>query len=180
MMERIRMIGDHWLDLIIGTAFWCVLWGGIAVTNVLGGILAIIIVLWFFPMPVGKRELTFRPLAFAWLILCFCFDVVKSSIEVSWYAIRPAPQPEGSIIAVPLESRSDLFLTITAAFITLIPGSVVVEAQRSTSTLFLHAFGAGTEEEVRKAKRAAFLQEQRVLRALAPRDVLREVKERTS
>ena len=82
--------------------------------------------------------------------------------------------PPASVIAVQLASRSDLFLTGTGVLSTLIPGSVVVEAQRATGTLFLHVIGPGTEDEVEKARQSVLAQEKRLLLALARREVLEE------
>src|SRR5699024_5299626 len=96
-----------------------------------------------FPMPPTGRELTVRPLRLSYFLVRFLYDLTVSSVEVGWYALRPAPQPPGSVIAVTMASRSDLFLTATAVLSTLIPGSVVVEAQRATGTLFLHVIPAG-------------------------------------
>lgn len=162
------------LNVVGLVTFWCLLWGGLSVKNVLGGLLVALLVVWLFPMPSTGREIALHPIGFVRFLLRFLYDLVVSSIQVGWYAIRPAGQPPSSVIAVQMASRSDLFLTGTGILSTLIPGSVVVEAQRSTGTLFLHVIGAGTEEEVDAAKQRVRDQEERLLRALATRDILEE------
>ena len=160
MSARLRALPGHWFEILIGTIFWCLLWGGLSPSDVLGGAAAAALVVLLFPLPRVARELTIRPWPLA--------------LQVAWYALRPAGAPASSVIAVRLRSRSDLFLTATGMLCTLIPGSVVVEAQRSTGTLFLHAFGAGTPEAVEEARRRTLEQEERVLRALARREELEE------
>lgn len=172
MIRRLRDLRHNVVGILGAVVVWCLLWGGFSASDILGGLAAVVLVYLIFPMPSPGREITVRPLAFLSLLGIFLFDLVKSSIEVGWYAVRPGPQPASSVIAVPMASRSDLFLTGTAILSTLIPGSVVVEAQRSTGTLFLHIIGAGTEAEVERARQRAVDQEARLLRALARREVL--------
>ncbi len=174
MIQRLADLRRSGLGLLGAVAFWCLLWGGIDLKNVLGGLVAAVLVFLLFPMPSPGREITLRPWAALVFLVRFLVDLVFSSIQVGWYAIRPAAQPPSSVVAVTLASRSDLFLTFTAVLCTLIPGSVVVEAQRSTGTLFLHAFGAGTEEQVEDVKKRTREQEERLLRAFARREVLEE------
>lgn len=174
MTGRLRALPGHWFEILGGTVFWCLLWGGISPSDVLGGLVATSLVVLVFPLPRVARELTLRPVAFVVLGVRFLVDLVVSALQVAWFALRPAGAPPSSIIAVRLRSRSDLFLTATAVLSSLIPGSVVVEAQRSTGTLFLHVLGARTPADVEVARRRTLEQEERVLRALARREELEE------
>lgn len=169
-----RALGQHWLGILAGTLFWCLLRGSVAPLDLVGGLLAASLVFLLFPMPPTSRELALRPVALVRLGARFLVDVIVSSIQVSIQALTPGPPPRSSIVAVQLASRSDLFLTLTAMLCTLIPGSVVVEAQRSTGTLFLHAFAAHSEEAVQEVREQTLAQERRLLRALARRSVLEE------
>lgn len=174
MNPRLRIALSNGVGLLVAVAFWCLLWGEVSAKSLLGGLAVALLVRAVFPMPPMGHELMLRPWPFVVFVVRFAADVVISALQVAWYAIRPAPQPPGSVIAVQMRSRSDLFLTLTAVLSTLIPGSVVVEAQRSTGTLFLHVIGAGTLEEVEEARRRVHEQELRALRALASRTVLEE------
>ena len=174
MRRRILDLPKNWMGLLVAITFWCMLWGGVDLKNVLGGVLAATLVFVLFPMPPTGHEITLRPLRFVYLVGVFLFDMVKSAIEVSWYSIRPAPQPLNSVIAVRLASRSDLFLTGTGMLSTLIPGSVVVEAQRATGTLFLHVIAAEDEQQAEQARQRVLEQEKRLLWALARPEVLEE------
>lgn len=174
MMRRLRELPGHWVEILGGTVFWCLLWGVFTPSDVLGGLLAATLVVVAFPLPRVARELTLRPIGFVVLTVRFLADMVRSALEIAWYSVRPAGAPASSVVAVRLRSRSDLFLTATGMLCTLIPGSVVVEAQRSTGTLFLHAIGADSEEAVERVRVQTLAQEERVLRALARRSELEE------
>ncbi|MFC0673990.1 Na+/H+ antiporter subunit E [Brachybacterium hainanense] len=174
LVRRARTLPLNWMGLLVSLAFWCLLWGGVSVKNVLGGLVVALLVFLLFPMPPTGHEIRVRPLRLVVGVLRFLADLAVSAVQVAWFAVRPGPPPPCSVVAVTLASRSDLFLTAVAMLATLIPGSVVVEAQRSTGTLFLHVIGAGTEEEVEAARRRVLEQEKRLLLALARRDVLEE------
>lgn len=172
MRQRIADLRGHWLDIPLAVLFWCLLWGGFSLQDILGGLLAAVLVYLVFPMPTFGTEFALRPIAFVWFVVKFLMDLVASAVQIGWYSIRPAPEPGASVIAVEMASDSDLFLTFTAALSTLIPGSVVVEAQRGTGTLFLHVIGAETPQEAEIARQRVRDQEARLLKALARRSVL--------
>lgn len=172
--RRFKDLRHSWIWALVSVALWCLLWGGVDLKNVLGGIAVAVLVFVLFPMPPTGHELTLRPVRFLLFAARFLFDVVVSAVQVGYYSIRPGPQPPSSVIAVRMASRSDFFLTFTGVLCTLIPGSVVVEAQRATGMLFLHTFNAGTQEEVEKARAQVRAQEERLLWAVGRREVLEE------
>lgn len=174
MRRRLRELPHNLFWVVAAVTFWCLLWGGVDLKNVLGGLLVALLVFVLFPMPPLGHELTLRPLRFAYFLGRFVFDLTKSAIEVGWWAIRPAPQPPSSVVAVQMASRSDFFLTGTGVLCTLVPGSVVVEAQRATGMLYLHVIGAGTPEEVEAARERSRAQEERLLWAVGRRELLEE------
>ncbi|GAP78477.1 MULTISPECIES: Na+/H+ antiporter subunit E [Brachybacterium] len=172
--RRFRDLRRSWLWVLTAVALWCLLWGGVDLKNVLGGALVAVLVFVLFPMPPTGHELTLRPVRFTLFVLRFLTDCAISAVQVGWFAVRPGPQPPSSVIAVQMASRSDFFLTFTGVLCTLIPGSVVVEAQRATGTLFLHTFNAGTPEAVEKARESVRAQEERLLWAVGRREILEE------
>jgi multicomponent Na+:H+ antiporter subunit E len=58
-----------------------------------------------------------------------------------------------AVVAVPLRSHSDLMVTATGHVISLIPGSLVVEVDRSTSTLYIHGLNVRNESDIAKLRR---------------------------
>ncbi len=172
--RRLRDLRGAWMWILAAVALWCLLWGGIDLKNVLGGAMVAVLVFVLFPMPPTGHELTLRPVRFLLFVLRFLLDCSVSAVQVGWFAVRPGPQPPSSVIAVRTASRSDFFLTFTGVLCTLVPGSVVVEAQRATGTLFLHTFNAGTPEAVEKARRDVLAQEARLLWAVGRREILEE------
>jgi len=152
------------------TVVWLALWGTVTPLLVVGGVLVAVLVCLVFPLPPIDLAARVRPVALAALVGRFLVDVVRASIQVSGVVLRRRPV-RNAVVAVDLESSSDFVLTLVAAMLSLVPGSVVVEARRSTHTLFLHVLDVPDREAVEGFRRDALDLEQRVLRALPPRDL---------
>ena len=164
---RAWRLASQWPGLLVLTTLWIMLWGDLSWANVLGGLALAVLVVTVFPLPPIATHGTLRPRPFLALASWFVADLVVASFEVAWMALRPAPPPRGGVVGVRLHNLNDVFLTMTAELVSLVPGSVVVDAQRRTGMLYLHVLdlaGSGGTEGVR-AKTLAL--EARVLRAFA-------------
>ena len=72
--------------------------------------------------------------------------------------------PRSSIVRVQLRSRSDLYLTVTAEQVSLVPGTIVLEAHRASSTLYLHVLGATDDAAIAAAVQGVLDAEARAIR----------------
>lgn len=160
--------------VVVLTLAWVLLWGDLSIANVASGALIGIVVTAVFPLPPIVFEGRVRPIAMARLIGWFVADLVRASVQVTTLALRFGHEPRNAVIQVDLRSRSDLYLTITAELVTLVPGSVVIEVRRSTSTLFIHVLGVRHDADVERARADALAVEERVVRALASETELAE------
>ena len=147
------------------TVVWVALWGSLSVFNVVGGVLVAVVVCVVFPLPPLRMSVRVRPLRLAWLVLHFLADVVAASAEVSWKTMQFHRQPRNAVIEVDLKTHSDFVLTVVAEMVSLVPGSLVVEARRSTHTLFLHVLDVGDVAGVDKFRAQVFALERRVVLA---------------
>jgi multicomponent Na+:H+ antiporter subunit E len=147
------------------TVVWVALWGDLSVFNVVTGLLVAVAACLVFPLPRLTLHLHVRPLWLAWLILHFLADVVVASAQVAWITLQFHRQPRNAVIEVQLRTPSDLVLTIVGEMTSLVPGSLVVEARRSTHSLFLHVLDAQNQAGVDKMRREVFSLERRIVLA---------------
>ena len=162
--RRFRSVQTHvvlWLSVV-----WVAAWGDISIANLLGGLLVGAAVCFVFPLPPLRMQLQVRPLRLAWLVVHFFGSVIVASVQVSLLTLRLRRVPRNAVIEVDLRTASDFVLTVVAELTSLVPGSIVVEARRSTHTLFLHVLDAGNEEGVERMRRQTFALERRVVLAL--------------
>ena len=70
---------------------------------------------------------------------------------------------------MPLRTDDDLIMTHTAVTASLIPGSLIVEADRDRRILYLHVIGVRIDEDVERSARACCGWEARIVRAVGSR-----------
>lgn len=148
------------------TVVWVALWGDLSFANVLGGLAVALLVTVVFPLPPVRMKLRLRPHWLLWLAVRFVVDVVVASAQVSWLTLTLRRDPRNALIAVRLRTDSELVLTLVGEMTSLVPGSVVVEARRTTRTLYLHVLDARDEEGIERMRRRTLALERRVVMAL--------------
>lgn len=156
-----------WLALM-----WVLLWGTLSWANVLAGLLIGVLVTGGLRMSAVEFHGRLHPTAALRLVAVFLVDLVRASFQVAFAALRPGFRPRSAVVGVQLRSHSDLYLTLTAELVSLVPGSVVVEAHRLTGRLYLHVLDVDLSGGVEGARQGVLDQEERVLRAFASADEL--------
>lgn len=154
----------QWPMIVWLTLVWAALWDSFSPMILVSGVLVGVVVCLVFPLPPLRAAPRINPWAVLVLLGRFVVDVVVASVQVVAITLRPGPV-RSSVIEVDLTTDSDLVLTAVGELVSLVPGSVVVEARRSTHTLFLHVIDATDQDDVDRARRQVLEQEQRVLRA---------------
>lgn len=145
---------------------WCAFWRDVSVANLLSGAALGVLVQWAFPLPPLRFHGTLRPVALLAMLGVFLWQMLRASVDVARQVLRVRRDPAPAVVAVDLESSSDFVLTLTALVVGLIPGSIVVEARRSTHTLFLHVLDAGDAAGVERERRRVLAVERGVTRVL--------------
>lgn len=148
---------------------WVLLWDRVSWGNVVNGLLVGLFVTYAFPLPSIEYSGRLRPHRVALLIGQFLVDLVGASWQVMRLAFGRR-RPRNAVIEVQLRSRSDFYLTLTAELVALVPGSVVVDARRSTSMLYLHLLDVERPGTIERQRAHVLAVERRVVRALGSRE----------
>lgn len=159
------------LPMVVGlTLIWVLLWGGLSPTILVGGVLTSVLIVTVFPFPKAPWTWVIRPWPTLVLASRFLWDLVRASVEVSWFALRPSGPPPSAILRVALRTRSELVMTITSELVCLVPGSLLVELVPEEGAIYLHVMDAHTPERVAAFHQSVLDQEERVVKAFAPRE----------
>lgn len=161
-MSRLRR--HPWLLLWL-TLVWVGLWGSVTAANVLGGVVVAVVLVAALPLNQVDTSGVVRPLALLRFLAYFAADLVKASVQVTALVLRPRVQLRQAVVAVPVRGASDALLTLLANAISLTPGTLTLEVDRPSSTLYVHALdigpGAGAvaqlRSDIRKVERLAIL-----------------------
>lgn len=146
--RRPRLLRVAWLTLV-----WVLLWGTFSWANLLGGIVVAVAVLVLFPLPAVSSGGELRPLGLLRVVLDVARDLAVSSVQVAWQSVRPGPPPRSSIVAVEVPDDSELLMALLVECLSLVPGSVVVEASVAERTLWAHVLGADDEAAIARFRR---------------------------
>jgi len=164
------------LPLLVGlVVLWMFLWNQLTVLSLVSGVVVALLVTRVFFLPPVELSGRFN---LGWAVVFlgrFLFDLVVASVEVAWKAVRPAGVRSNAIVAVQLHTRSDFIMTLVAEAVSLVPGSLVVEADRERSILYMHALAVEDADGVEEVRASVLGFEKRIARALGSEDDLRRI-----
>ncbi|MBQ1024818.1 Na+/H+ antiporter subunit E [Micromonospora sp. C95] len=158
-------------------AVWVLLWGTLSWANIIGGLVVAVVLLAVFPLPPVTFAGRIHPLPMLRFWLHFLRDLVVASAQVAWLAMRVGHPPRSAIIAARLRVNTDLNLTLTAEALSLLPGSLILEADRRTGTLYVHVLGVTDKAEVERFRRGVLELEARIIEAIGSAEELRRIRE---
>jgi multicomponent Na+:H+ antiporter subunit E len=177
-MSRKRISLRQELPLLVWlVAVWGALWQDFSPGNLLfGALIAVVVARLFYlpPVELGGRFNVLHAVPFA---LTFLAKVVAASFQVMYLAVAKGPKVVSAVVAVPLRSHSDLLVTATGHVISLIPGSLVVEVDRSTSTLYIHGVNVRNAEDAAKLRREVRDAEAGLIRIMGTHEELSALKQ---
>jgi multicomponent Na+:H+ antiporter subunit E len=153
-----------WLVLV-----WILLWGTVSVANILSGLAIALLITLLLPLPVVPVEGRVHPLSLLRLIAVVAYELVLSSLQVAWLALKPGPPPLTAVLRAHLAIKSDLVLALAVNIITLIPGSIVLEIDQVRRMIYVHVLDVGSDRAVQRFYRQ-IAQMERLLVATFERD----------
>ncbi|WP_295013630.1 Na+/H+ antiporter subunit E [uncultured Microbacterium sp.] len=155
---------------------WMLLWGQFTWLAALTGIAVAVFVTRVFRLPTIELSGRINLWWTAVLVVQFFAAVVHGSLSVAAQVLDPRRQPGAAIIAVHLRYADDLVMTHVAVTASLIPGSLIVEADRDTRTLYLHVIGVRSLADVDRQREGVLRWERRIVRALGSPEQVRELR----
>ncbi|MET7667257.1 Na+/H+ antiporter subunit E [Micromonospora luteifusca] len=167
---RDQTVALGWLVVV-----WNLLWGDINWANVVGGLLVGGAVLLFFPLPAVSFAGRLRVRGMLVFAARFAVELVSASLHVARIAVQPGYRPRGAIIAVQLRVPTDLNLALTAEAVSLVPGTLILEVDRDSGTLYLHVLDTHGPADLDVARERTRTVERRIVRAVGSAAELRRV-----
>jgi multicomponent K+:H+ antiporter subunit E len=117
-----------------------------------GNVLLAAILSWLIPMAVGSLQSEapriVKPLKGAGYVLALLGDIIASNIVVAKQVLGPLDKLRPGFIAIPLELKQPLPITLLASTISLTPGTVSTEVSADKRTLYVHALNVENERKL--------------------------------
>jgi multicomponent Na+:H+ antiporter subunit E len=165
-----RITARSQIVLLLGLVLlWCLLWGQFTALSVVTGVILAVVISLLFYLPAidlsGRINIWYTLVFFVRLIV----DIARASLDVAWLVIDPRYKPSSAILAIALDTRSDLIMTWTAEAISLVPGSIVVDVDRQESVLYVHVINVTSEDDLEDFVASVFATEKRLVMAIGSR-----------
>ncbi len=132
-----RMLGRVTMLVVL----WLLAWGEITLANVLSGTVVAAALLATFPP--GRRthgRLRVSVLGVARLITYVAAQLVISNVVMTRQILRRTPDLHPGVLAHRLQQPSEEVATVMTSVIALSPGTMTVDVDRHSSTIYVHFF----------------------------------------
>lgn len=93
------------------------------------------------------RSLRVTPYAILY-VLVFLWELVTANVEVAYRVLHPRMPINPDVVAIPLRVQTDAAITTIANSITLTPGTLTMDHDPETNTLFVHSIAARNRDAV--------------------------------
>jgi multicomponent Na+:H+ antiporter subunit E len=152
-------------------ALWLLAWGDFTLANVLSGIAVATVLLVAFPLrqsPGGRR----LPSLTGTVALGFYVarQLIASNIVMAREVLRRVPRTRPGVLAHRLTEPNEEVVTLMTSIIALSPGTMVVDVDDASTTVYVHFFRLDDVDAGRAVLRDL---EQRVVNAIAPGTIVR-------
>ncbi|EGN76010.1 multisubunit Na+/H+ antiporter, MnhE subunit [Idiomarina sp. A28L] len=142
------MIGFMWNLLLAVT--WVVLTGDVGGMNLLFGLFVGYLVLGVMQRQIPSlRGYTRRLPRLLKFVAFFAKELVVANLTVAFDIITPVWHMKPGVIAMPLEAKTELEITMVANLISLTPGTLSLDVSDDRRVLFIHAMFLDNEQELR-------------------------------
>jgi multicomponent Na+:H+ antiporter subunit E len=81
-------------------------------------------------------------------LVVFLRELITANVDVAYRVLAPSMPIEPDVVAVPLRVESDAAVTTIANSITLTPGTLTMDHDAETNTLYVHAMNCTDPESV--------------------------------
>jgi multicomponent Na+:H+ antiporter subunit E len=132
---------------ILLTFVWVGLTGSFILQNFILGFALSFFVLWI-STSFGISSGYFKRFINAFgLIFYFLWELLRANLMVTYDIITPKFHMKPAIIAIPLDAKTDLEITLLANLITLTPGTLSIDVSDDCKVIYVHTMYLGTREK---------------------------------
>jgi multicomponent Na+:H+ antiporter subunit E len=139
---------------VILALVWCFVHGTVSINNfIVGLIIAPFVIRPFKTLYPFDLEFSFSnavkkiPAQIKYLYV-LVVEIIKANIMVAKIVLQPKIDIKPGIIAVPIDSKTDIGITAIANTITLTPGTLTIDVSEDRKVLYVHAIDATDPEGV--------------------------------
>lgn len=123
---------------IILALVWAALYGEFTPQNLIVGFAIGYALLWMMQPVVGRSVYFLKVRQVLGLSGFFLWELVLANLRVAYDILTPRYYMRPGVIAVPLDARTDVEITLLANLITLTPGTLSLDVSADRRVLYIH------------------------------------------
>lgn len=132
------MIKNFLMNLLL-SFLWVALTGSLSYSGFAFGFILGFFVLWIMNKNEEDRRYFYRlPKIFSF-VFYFLYQMIKANIAVAYDVITPKYFFRPGVVRYPLSARSDFEINVLSTFISLTPGTLILDVSEDKKALFIHA-----------------------------------------
>ena len=143
---------------------WVAMSGHFDIVNLALGFAFGYVVLYLLQRVIGRSTYFTRTIGLVRFAAFYVVEVVRANLRVAFDVVTPTDYAKPGVVAVPLDARTDVEITLLANLITMTPGSLAVDVADDRSVIYVHAMYLDDPDELRRQIKEDF--ERRVLELL--------------
>lgn len=141
---------------ILLALLWAILTGTLSPTNLVIGFLIGLIVLSIVGRALGRTLYVIGLWRGVVLLFVFLWELLVSSLRVTYDVLSPGHTYKPAIIAVPIDLDKDFQITLLANLVSLTPGTLSLDVSKDKKTLFIHSMNAPDSEALVQSIKRSF------------------------
>lgn len=118
---------------------WVALTGQFLMSNFIFGYVLSFFIMLVYSKDKESKEYFLRIPRTIGFIFYFFFELVKANLQVAYDVVTPTFYMRPGIVAIPLDAKSDLEITLLANLISLTPGTLSLDVSDDKKILYVHA-----------------------------------------
>ncbi len=126
------------LNVLLALA-WAALTGELTPENLLGGFVLGYVLLFLSRRALGCTSYVTRVPRVISFLVYFLVELFRANLRVAYEVLTPQQRMRPAIVAVPLDIRGDLEITLLANLITLTPGTLSLDVSSDRRVLYVHS-----------------------------------------
>ncbi len=143
------------LNVVLALA-WALTTGAFSLLNLTVGFVLAFLALWLPWRMWGDDTYFRRPWRLLRLLVTFVWELVVSATTVAMLVLMPGLKFRSAIVAVPLDVKHELGITLFANLLSLTPGTLSLDVSDDRSTLYVHAMDTEDAEADKRDMKETF------------------------
>ena len=140
------MIKFFLMNLLL-SFIWVALTGSLYYSNFIFGYLLGFGVLWIMNRNETDQRFFYRVPKIISFFFFFLFELIKANIQVAYDVITPKYFFKPGIVRYPVNTTTDFEINILATFISLTPGTLIIDISDDKKAIYIHVMYLKDEEQ---------------------------------